>query len=93
MHEPIEASANIQNFLVFSFICGMTISSRLRSIRSCDEDEPRRRKDSTERNFFGAPNLFADSERLQFVSIYIAAKGACYETDRGPLQDEARDGG
>jgi hypothetical protein len=29
MHDPIEASANTQNFLVFSFGSGMAISSRL----------------------------------------------------------------
>src|SRR5205809_7416808 len=85
MHDPIEASTNTQNFLVFSFSSGIAISSWLRFICPCGEDEPRWQKDSVEEIFLCPRILSRIQNVFRRVSIEIAANGACYETDRGAL--------
>src|SRR5215467_13852912 len=93
MHDAIEASANTQDFFAFSLNSGvlMIMSSRLQFKCPCREDERGWPKDSAEKKFLFTPHPSAGPRRLQ--GNETAANGACYETDRGTLQDETRDSG
>jgi hypothetical protein len=88
MHDAIDASANTQDFVAFSFNFVMATSSRLQSSGPRHEDEPSRPKDSAEKKFSFARILSWVRDVFE-VTIEIAANGGCYETDRGALQDEA----